>query len=246
MSRVEVKGISKTLSGLLTLKEIDLEVPDRTMVGILGSSGCGKSTLLNIISGLILPDTGRVYIDGQDTTGVTGRVSYMQQKDLLLPSRTLLDNVSLPLILKGIPGKQARDEVRRRLDTFGLTGFEDYYPRQLSGGMRQRAALLRTYLFSSQVLLLDEPFASLDALTRRHMQSWLIEVFDQLKSTVLFVTHDVDEALYLCDRVYVLSDCPAVVKLAVEVPFCRPGSGRTLTSPDYAAVRDTLLEALSV
>ncbi|MGE5544466.1 MAG: ABC transporter ATP-binding protein, partial [Bacillota bacterium] len=152
----------------------------------------------------------------------------------------------LPLILKGIPRKQARDEVKRRLNTFGLTGFEDYYPRQLSGGMRQRAALLRTYLFSSQVLLLDEPFASLDALTRRRMQSWLIEVFNQLKSTILFVTHDVDEALYLCDRIYVLSDCPTVVKLAVDVPFCRPGSGRTLTIPEYAAVRDTLLEALSV
>jgi ABC-type nitrate/sulfonate/bicarbonate transport system ATPase subunit len=112
--------------------------------------------------------------------------------------------------------------------------------------MRQRAALLRTYLFSSDVLLLDEPFASLDALTRRRMQSWLIEVFTRLKATILFVTHDVDEALHLCDRIYVLSECPTVVKLAVDVPFCRPQSRRTLTSPDYAKVRDTLLESLSV
>lgn len=246
MSEVTVKGIRKTMGSLLTLKEIDLEVKDQTMVGILGPSGCGKSTLLNIISGLIRPDTGQVYIDGQDVTGVTGRVSYMQQKDLLLPSRTLLDNASLPLILKGMSRKQARSEVMPRLDTFGLAGFEDYYPSQLSGGMRQRAALLRTYLFSSQVLLLDEPFASLDALTRRRMQSWLIEVFGHLKSTVLFVTHDVDEALHLCDRIYVLSDCPTVVKLAVDIPFCRPQSRRTQTSPEYAAVRDTLLEALSV
>lgn len=245
MSEVVVKGIRKTLGNLLTLKEIDLEVKDQTIVGILGPSGCGKSTLLNIISGLIYPDAGSIYIDGQDVTGITGQVSYMQQKDLLLPSRTLLDNVSLPLVLKGIPRKKARSEVMQQLDTFGLAGFEDYYPSQLSGGMRQRAALLRTYLFSSQVLLLDEPFASLDALTRRRMQSWLIEVFNHLRSTILFITHDVDEALYLCDRIYVLSDCPTVVKLAVEVPFSRH-SHRTLTSPEYARVRDTLLEALSV
>lgn len=246
MSRVAVKGIRKTLGSLLTLKDVDLEAEERAMVGILGPSGCGKSTLLNIISGLIYPDAGKVYIDGQDVTGVTGKVSYMQQKDLLLPSRTLLDNVSLPLILKGLSRNQARDEVKRHLEPFGLSGFEGYYPNQLSGGMRQRAALLRTYLFSSHVLLLDEPFASLDALTRRRMQSWLIEVFDHLKATVLFVTHDVDEALHLCDRIYVLSECPTVVKLEVDVPFCRPHSRRTLTSPDYVAVRDTLLDALSV
>ncbi len=246
MSRVIVKGVQKTLGNLLTLREIDLEVEERTMVGILGPSGCGKSTLLNIIAGLIYPDKGKVYINGQDVTGVTGKVSYMQQKDLLLPSRTLLDNVSIPLILKGMPKHQARNEAKKHLDSFGLSGFENYYPRQLSGGMRQRAALLRTYLFSSHVLLLDEPFASLDALTRRRMQSWLMEVFDHMKATALFVTHDVDEALHLCDKIYVLSECPAVVKLSVEIPFCRPHSRRTLITPEYAAVRDSLLEALSV
>lgn len=246
MSHIAVQGVSKSLGNLLTLKEISFEVARKSMVGILGPSGCGKSTLLNIISGLLLPDQGVIRIDGENVTGKTGRVSYMQQKDLLLPSLTLLDNVAIPLILKGKSRSQARNEAARSIDKFGLAGFEAYYPRQLSGGMRQRAAMLRTYLFSSDILLLDEPFASLDALTRRRMQSWLIEVFDDLGATAIFVTHDVDEALRLCDQIYVLSECPAEIKLQVSVPFCRPNHQRTFIDPDYAALRDSLLEALEV
>jgi ABC-type nitrate/sulfonate/bicarbonate transport system ATPase subunit len=246
LPEITVQGISKTLGGLPTLGEISLQAVDQEFIGILGPSGCGKSTLFNIISGLLQPDAGRVIIDGRDWTGVTGRVSYMHQKDLLLPSCSVLDNAAIPLVLKGMSRRQARERAAEHFRQFGLAGFEKYYPSQLSGGMRQRAALLRTYLFSSDIMLLDEPFAALDAITRRKMQVWLLGVFQELHPTVLFITHDVDEALFLCDRVYVLSECPSEVRLEVKVPFCRPQSWRTITDPGYSKLRDEILEALSI
>lgn len=246
MPEIVVEGISKTLGGLLTLGEINIQAHNQEFVGILGPSGCGKSTLFNIISGLILPDSGRVLIGNQDYTGVTGRVSYMHQKDLLLPSCTILDNTSIPLVLKGMPKKKARAIAEKYFVQFGLEGFEHYYPSQLSGGMRQRAALLRTYLFSSDIMLLDEPFASLDAITRRKMHIWLLGVLRELHPTILFITHDVEEALFLCDRVYVLSECPSEVHLEVKIPFSRPESSRTITDPRYGKLRDDILEALAV
>lgn len=246
MPEIVVEGISKTLSGLLTLGEINVQAHTQDFVGILGPSGCGKSTLFNIISGLLLPDAGRVLIDGQDFTGVTGRVSYMHQKDLLLPSCSILDNTSIPLILKGLPRKKAREMAAQYFTQFGLEGFEDYYPSRLSGGMRQRAALLRTYLFSSDIMLLDEPFASLDAITRRKMHIWLLDVLRELHPTILFITHDVDEALFLCDRVYVLSECPSEVRLEVEVPSSRLKSSHTITDPHHSQLRDEILDALSI
>ncbi|OQA07599.1 MAG: Aliphatic sulfonates import ATP-binding protein SsuB [Firmicutes bacterium ADurb.Bin373] len=246
MPEIVVEGISKTLGGLLTLGEINLKAGAGDFVGILGPSGCGKSTLFNIISGLMRPDRGRVLIDGRDVTGRTGRVSYMRQKDLLLPSLNIVENVSIPLVLKGMPKKQACAEAAAHFKQFGLAGFEKYYPRQLSGGMRQRAAMLRTYLFSSDILLLDEPFAALDAITKRKMQAWLIDVFNMINPTVMYITHDVDEALYLCDRIYVLSDCPTDVRLEICVPFCRPPHGRTIVRPEYGAIRDKVMEALEI
>lgn len=206
-----IREVSKTLDGLHTLDRISLGVRDREFVAVLGPSGCGKSTLLNIISGLITPDQGQILIGDEDFTGRTGRVSYMQQKDLLLPSRNILDNVIIPLLLKGIKKNRARDVAHSFFADFGLEGFECYYPDQLSGGMRQRAALLRTYLFASDILLLDEPFASLDAINRRKMQLWLRDLRLNYPSSVLFVTHDIDEALILADRVYVFSARPARV-----------------------------------
>ena len=230
----------------MTLKEINMSVEDNSLVGILGPSGCGKTTLFNIISGLIHPDAGQILIDDTDVTGQTGRVGYMQQKDLLLPSRNVLDNICIPLLLKGRPLKEARKEAARHLKNFGLNGFQNYYPFQLSGGMRQRAAMLRTYLFASDIMLLDEPFASLDAITRKKMHSWLIQVFNDLSPTILFITHDIDEALYLCDKIYVLSEAPAVVTLELAVPFCRPVHGLTITDSGYATLRNTLLRALAI
>ncbi|OPZ71764.1 MAG: Sulfate/thiosulfate import ATP-binding protein CysA [Firmicutes bacterium ADurb.Bin456] len=188
MPEIIISNIQKTLAGLLTLREINLTVTDSTVAGVLGPSGCGKSTLFNIISGLMKPDRGSISIGGLDVTGKTGLVSYMHQKDLLLPSLDVLDNVSIPLVLKGTPRKKARAEAAGHLGTFGLAGFESYYPSQLSGGMRQRAAMLRTYLFSSDIWLLDEPFASLDAITKRKMHTWLTGVLEQIRPTVLFIT----------------------------------------------------------
>lgn len=246
MPKVVVEGIKKTLGGILTLQKINIEAEDRAVSGILGPSGCGKSTLFNIIAGLMRPDRGNVSIGGEVVTGNSGLTSYMRQKDLLLPNLNVLDNVSIPLVLKGMPKKKARLEAERHLGTFGLEGFGNYYPGQLSGGMRQRAALLRTYLFSSGIWLLDEPFASLDAITKRKMHTWLLRVLDQFQPTVLFITHDVDEALYLCDKVYVLSECPTVVKLEVEIPFSRPHHSHTIVDPAYGPLRDAIMDALSI
>jgi len=217
LAGIRVCQVSKTLDRVLTLSNISLSLECHEFAVILGPSGCGKSTLLNIVSGLILPDQGKIEIGGIDWTGRTGRISYMQQKDLLLPSRDILNNVCIPLILKGMDKHAAYATARIYLKDFGLDGFEKYYPRQLSGGMRQRAALLRTYLFTSDIMLMDEPFAGLDAITRRKMQLWLKEICANYKPTVLFVTHDIDEALLLADSIYVFSPRPAQVKLHIEL-----------------------------
>lgn len=217
MAGIQVCNVSKTLQDIFTLDDISLTVSCSEFAVILGPSGCGKSTLLNIISGLITPDKGTVELGGEDWTGRTGRISYMQQKDLLLPHKNILDNVSIPLLLKGMEKKEAYSEARKHLNSFGLEGFERHYPRQLSGGMRQRAALLRTYLFTSDIMLLDEPFAGLDAITRGRMQLWLKELWKTYQPSVLFVTHDIDEALLLADIIYVFSARPARVLCKINM-----------------------------
>lgn len=212
-----VKEISKTLDRIFTLDDISLRLDKGEFVVIIGPSGCGKSTLFNIIAGLMEPDQGTVWIDEQNWTGKAGRISYMQQKDLLLPSRNIVDNVSIPLLLKGMPKAEARRRAESYLPDFGLAGFGHYYPRQLSGGMRQRAALLRTYLQTSDILLLDEPFAALDAISRHSMQLWLKDLQHRYGSSILFITHDIEEALLLADRIYLFSARPARVRLEIDL-----------------------------
>ncbi|MDD3852721.1 MAG: ABC transporter ATP-binding protein [Syntrophomonadaceae bacterium] len=236
MAQIKLNSISKTLDGLFTLNKVSIQAKQGETVVILGPSGCGKSTLLNITAGLIPPDEGQVIIDGQDWSNRTGRVSYMQQKDLLLPSRTILDNVSIPLILKGMNTNKSRKLAGQHMGEFGLLGFENYYPRQLSGGMKQRAALLRTYLFASDILLLDEPFASLDAITSRKMQLWLKDFGRKHGCTIVFVTHDIEEALLLANRIYVLSARPA--RIIKEIILHEP------TSPMNATVKEEILSIL--
>jgi ABC-type nitrate/sulfonate/bicarbonate transport system ATPase subunit len=209
--------MSKSFGELLVFEDLSFFVEKGEVVTLLGPSGCGKSTILHVISGLLLPDEGTVYMRGREITGETGRVSYMQQKDLLLPWRRIIDNVALPLQIQGIDKKRAREEAAPHFEEFGLEGFEYSYPSQLSGGMRQRAALLRTYLFSKDVLLLDEPFARVDAVTRRKLHHWFMRVIERLSSTVLFITHDIEEALKLSNRIYVLSARPARVMREIEV-----------------------------
>ena len=194
----------------------------RELVSLLGISGGGKTTLFNVIAGLSLPDQGQVLLDGRDITGRPGNVSYMLQKDLLLPYRTIVDNVALPLLIKGAGKKEAREKASAYFSQFGLEGTEMKYPGQLSGGMRQRAALLRTYLFSADVALLDEPFSALDMLTKGAVHSWYLDVMERIRLSTLFITHDIDEAILLSDRIYLLTGKPGRITGELVIKEPRP------------------------
>ncbi len=246
--KLELQGITKAFWGprvhIPTLADVDLTAQAGEFVSLVGPSGCGKSTLFNIVTGLEPADAGRVLLDGRDVTGQVGHFGYMPQRDLLLPWRTVLDNVILAAEVDGRDRRAARQEARALLPLFGLEQFADSYPATLSGGMRQRAALLRTFLAHRQVLLLDEPFGALDALTRATLQEWLLEVWERLRQTILFVTHDVEEAVFLSDRVYVLTARPARVRLALPIALSRPRTRSLTTSPSFIALKRKLLEAL--
>ena len=226
------------------LAGVQLTVNPGELVSIIGPSGCGKSTLLNIIAGLDLPDAGAVELDGDPDSNRLGRVGYMQQKDLLLPWRTVLDNAALGLELQGVSRRQARKRALELTSLFGLEGFEHQYPFALSGGMRQRAAFLRTMLLDQDVVLLDEPFGALDALTRVQMQEWLMELWGALKQTIILITHDVEEAILLSDRIYVLTARPAQVNMVMEVDLSRPRNFENVTDPDFIKLKSRLLALL--
>ena len=226
------------------LAGVQLTVNPGELVSIIGPSGCGKSTLLNIIAGLDQPDAGTVELDGDPDGNRLGRVGYMQQKDLLLPWRTVLDNAALGLEIQGVSRRQARRQALELTSLFGLEGFEHQYPFALSGGMRQRAAFLRTMLLDQDVVLLDEPFGALDALTRVQMQEWLMELWGALKKTIILITHDVEEAILLSDRVYVLTARPAEINMVMEVNLSRPRDFRIVTDPDFIQLKSRLLAPL--
>lgn len=190
------------------VRGVSLSVVAGECVCIVGKSGCGKTTILHALSGLTRPRAGQVLLHGEDITGKPGRVSYMLQKDLLLQSRTILDNATLPLVIGGMKPVEAREKARPLLERFGLAGVEDKWPSQLSGGMRQRAAFLRTYLMGNDVVLLDEPFSALDALTRADIRSWYCGMASGLGLASVVITHDVDEAVFMASRVYVLEGDP--------------------------------------
>jgi ABC-type nitrate/sulfonate/bicarbonate transport system ATPase subunit len=213
-------------------------------VALVGPSGCGKSTLFNLVAGLELPSAGEVMVDGVSVAGRPGAAAYMPQKDLLLPWLPVLDNTALPLELAGTPRPAARLEAGGHFARFGLGGFERHWPWQLSGGMRQRAALLRTYLVARDLLLLDEPFGALDAMTRDRMQEWLLDVWTESRRTVLFVTHDVEEALFLADRVCVMSPRPGQIVAEVQSPFPRPRSFHLRGDAGFAGKKEKVLTLL--
>ena len=206
------------------LEDISISLNRGELVSLLGVSGAGKTTLFNVISGLYVPEAGRVTLGGEDVTGKPGRISYMLQKDLLLPYRTVVDNVALPLIIKGTSKKEARARAGEFFAQFGLDGTQKKYPHQLSGGMRQRAALLRTYLASDGVALLDEPFSALDTITKSAMHEWYLSIMEQIDLSTIFITHDMDEAVKLSDRIYILSGKPGkiVAEIKIDVPRPRP------------------------
>lgn len=225
MAKLEIKNISHSFADApndLILNDINLYVEEGEIVSIIGPSGGGKSTVFNIVAGLLSPSKGQVLLSGRDITGESGHVSYMLQKDLLLPFKTVLDNVALPQIIKGESKKTAREKALPFFKEFGLDGTEEKYPKMLSGGMRQRAALLRTYLFEKEVALLDEPFSALDAITKEGIHSWYLDIMQKINLTTLFITHDIEEAILLSDRIYVLKGRPAKLSESIRIELPRP------------------------
>ena len=248
--KVELRDISKTFSRdvetVTALKEISLSVDAGEFITIIGPSGSGKSTLFNLIVGLSEPDSGEISIDGEKFDQRNDKVAYMPQRDLLMPWKTILENVIIPLQLKGIADDQARQRATEMLPLFGLEGFASALPFNLSGGMRQRAAFLRTILMEREILLLDEPFGALDALTRRELQDWLLDLWRRFQQTVIFITHDVEEALYLGDRVIVLSPRPGRIIHTLKVALPRPRRQGMIALPDFGRQVTELLNALGV
>ncbi len=229
---------------LKVLESISLHVHPGEFVSILGPSGCGKSTIFHILTGIDQQSRGQIKIDNIPLEKWQGKMCYMQQKDLLMPWRTLLNNVILPLEIQGVRKTDAVKKVRELLPVFGLEGFESVYPNQLSGGMRQRAALLRTVLTDSEIMLLDEPFGALDAINRSQMQQWFLEIWEKFRHSVLFVTHDIEEAIFMSDRVYVLSQRPARVAKEVRIDVQRPRKKEFLVLSEFLEYKKELVNAL--
>jgi ABC-type nitrate/sulfonate/bicarbonate transport system ATPase subunit len=249
---LELRSVSATYlenrRRLPVLREIAFSIAAGEFVALIGPSGSGKSTLLDLVAGLIEPDAGEIRFGGRPLPANErlGRSAYMHQRDLLLPWRSALDNVGLALEAKGERRKAARTAASALLETFGLSRFAGSYPTGLSGGMRQRVAFLRTVVTGSPLLLLDEPFGALDAFTRAETQDWLTELLAREPRTVLLVTHDVEEAILLADRVIVLSSLPASVGTVIPVPFPRPRRREIVTSPAFIELREEAMRALGL
>lgn len=215
--KLEVSGLSFSYDNKKLFENLDFSIKEGEFVSLLGPSGCGKSTILKLLTGVIQAETGRITVDGQPVTGLSEHFAYMPQNDLLFPWKTILDNVCLYGQIHGSM-EEMRREASKNFPAFGLEGYETKYPSSLSGGMRQRAAFLRTALCKADILLLDEPFGALDVITRGDMQDWLISMRARLNRTVLLVTHDMDEALYLSDRILILNQAPAHITCEIEIP----------------------------
>lgn len=231
--KISIENLCKNYDDVEILKDISINVYEGEFISILGPSGCGKSTIFNIVANLTNYSSGSLNIDG--------KLSYMYQKDLLLPYKTIIDNVSLPIILKKEKKKKAHEIVKPYFEIFGLSGYEYKYPKELSGGMKQRANFLRTFMNSNDIMLLDEPFGALDSITKTSMQKWLLDVKKKVNSTILLITHDIDEAIMLSDRVYVLSKRPAVVKKEF---FIDRSQDNEYSSDDISKLKKEILELL--
>lgn len=253
--KLEVKNITKTFEDSEIIHDISLTLSDGELLCLLGTSGVGKSTLFNIISGTMQPDKGNIILDGSDITGTTGHMSYMLQKDMLLPHKTIIDNVCLPLIIKygrlgtskkrhAMTKKEARLEAARHFKTFGLDGTENKYPSQLSGGMKQRAALLRTYLFGGVAALLDEPFSALDAITKQNIHDWYLGIMQEINMPTLFITHDIEEAILLSDRILILAGSPGTITADIPIKISKPRDYSITMAPEFISYKQRILELL--
>lgn len=244
MSELTVSNVTLSYEKENVIEDISIELHDNELVCLLGASGGGKTTLFHVIAGLYTPDSGRVLLNGEDITGKPGHISYMLQKDLLLPYRTVEDNVALPLFIRGEKKKAAREQASRLFEEFGLSGTQRKYPHQLSGGMRQRAALLRTYLFSGEVALLDEPFSALDTLTKGDMHRWYLDVMEKIRLSTLFITHDIDEAIFLSDRIYLLTGTPGKITAEIRVREPKPRREEFKLCEEFLAYKREILRML--
>lgn len=222
MQKLAAVQVTKSFEGKTVIKDISIELNEKEIVCLLGVSGVGKTTLFNVIAGLSVPDSGNVMLNGADITGKAGHISYMLQKDLLLPYRTIEENVALPLIIKGMKKGKAIKKVLPYFKDFDLEGTEKKYPHQLSGGMRQRAALLRTYMFSEGAALLDEPFSALDTITKSMIHKWYLGVMEKINLSTIFITHDIDEAILLSDRIYLLTGRPGRITKEIVIREKKP------------------------
>ncbi len=240
--KLEIKNITGGYNDKKVIENISFSVNTGEIISIIGPSGTGKTTLFNIIAGLLKPlNEGKIYLNEKDITGKSGYVGYMLQKDLLLPFKTVLENITLPLIIKGIKKDEANQMALNKLKAFSLLEKANAYPKELSGGMKQRAALLRTYFFSNEAVLLDEPFSALDSITRESVHKWYLNVIKELNLTTVLITHDIDEAILLSDRVLILKGAPATISYEKKINLPRP---RSNMDPDFIKIKKELLDSL--
>jgi ABC-type nitrate/sulfonate/bicarbonate transport system ATPase subunit len=244
LTKLQIKGLSRRFDQTVALDPITLDVESGSFVSIVGPSGCGKSTLFNIVSGILAPSSGCVLVDGVDVTGETGHVGYMLQKDLLLPWRTVIENITFGAALRGRVSRRQYQEGAALAQRYGLGEFVHHYPHALSGGMRQRVALMRTLAMAHDLMLLDEPFGALDSQTRLDMQRWLLSVWQEQRSTIVFVTHDIDEAIFLADRVVVMSPRPGRIREILDIELTRPRGLDVLTNPEFNALKAQVLKLI--
>lgn len=241
---LKAEKINKSFGEKHVLKDVSLTLNKGEIISLLGVSGSGKTTLFNVLSGIYKPDSGTVTLNGNDITGKPGAISYMLQKDLLFPYRKVIDNVCLPLILNGMSKKDARKKADPYFKTFGIDGYQMMYPAMLSGGMRQRAALLRTYLSSNGVALLDEPFSALDTITKTKIHKWYLDIMSEIDLSTVFITHDIDEAILLSDRIYILSDKPGTIANEIIIDAPKPRHADFNLTDEFLKYKRQIVEIL--
>lgn len=244
MEILSVNSVSKGFGGKTVIEDVSLSLNKGEIVSLLGVSGAGKTTLFNCISGIYEADSGQIILNGSDITGKPGKISYMLQKDMMLEYKKIVDNVSLPLLLSGMKKKEARAEALKHFEEFGISGTENMYPSELSGGMRQRAALLRTYLASDGVALLDEPFSALDTITKSQMHRWYLSVMQKIDLSTVFITHDIDEAILLSNRILILSGAPGRISTEIVIEEKHPRGNDFNLTPQFISYKKQIIEAL--
>lgn len=242
MGKLHISELSKSFGNKSVLEKVSFSVNEGEFVSILGPSGSGKSTLFHLIGGISMPDTGNISLDGNQISGNRGAISYTPQSPSLLPWRNILQNVLLGAELSGEKNVKAAFEMIERA---GLKGYEDHFPHELSGGMKQRVAFIRSLLSPQSLICLDEPFSALDEFTRLDMQKWLLSIWESYRRSILFVTHNIEEAIYLSDRIIVLSSSPATVKKEFTIPFKRPRDENVLLTQKFLQWKKVIYHELS-